>query len=75
MPVLIVEPTITSKNLKYSDLSINLKNHSGKSIHDLVQALKDEGITQEINGDNISSFAQKAKGEVDEANAKLIAIE
>ena len=60
----VKELEITSAKYKYSDLDVSLKKYADKTIHDMVVALKGEGKSQEINGDNIFSFREKAKVEL-----------
>ena len=70
MPIL-EEEKINGK-IAYLDISDELKKHIGKTTHDLVQSLKDKGISQEINGDNISAFIQKARGEIAKVEAEAL---
>ena len=58
------ELEITNSKYKYLDLSTSIKKYAGLSVHDLVVALKGEGKSQEINGDNIQSFLGQAKSEL-----------
>ena len=67
-----VEREITNSKYKYEDLEVSLKEYSGESIHNVVVALKRAGKSQEINGNNISSFLSKARGEI-VAEAKAVA--
>ena len=59
-----IELEITNSKYKYEDLEENLREYSGESIHNVVVALKRAGKSQEINGNNISSFLSKARGEI-----------
>ena len=67
-----VEREITNSKYKYEDLEVTIKENSGESVHNVVVALKRAGKSQEINGNNISSFLSKARGEI-VAEAKAVA--
>jgi len=70
----IKELEITLLKYKYDDLKVKLKECSGETVHNVVVALKRAGKSQEINGNNISSFLSKARSEV-LAEAKEIVLE
>jgi shikimate kinase len=48
----------------YNDLEQEIKKHIGKTVHDIVVALKEAGFNPAINGDHVTAFIQRAKEEV-----------